>query len=126
MRAVGDHQCRTISLTCIDNNAVTAFKSLVGVSSSSEVPDIFPIGIVLDNVVLAVPVYHIDIPISGVNGCLRRHELSWVFILAGFLRIVQLENLLSLQVGLDDLVAIGIRNKKELLIAFRTQGQAMA
>src|SRR5690606_32665766 len=89
-------------------------------------PYIFSFGIVLHDVILTIPVYHIDISIGRIYCGLSGYELTGKFIFSGFFWIIQFKYFLPLQVRLDHLVAAGIRKEKKLLITFCAKRQSMA
>src|SRR5690606_20825166 len=57
--------------------------------------------------------------------CACSHILSWIRIYARLFGMIQLSVFFSFEVRLDALVAIGIRDKKRLLIPRRAYGQAV-
>src|SRR5690606_22765322 len=96
MRSVCDHQRGLIGVARVDHNTMTTPKGLIGVTRSTEVPDVLSFGTVLNNVILPVAIYYIKIPIRRIDGCLCRDKLPRVFVPAGLFGIFQLKNFLPL------------------------------
>src|SRR5690606_10732806 len=120
MRTVGDHQCRTGFIACIYQYAMATSERIISISRPAKMTDVLPFGIVLYNIILTIAIHYINISVSRINGCFCRHKLSWILIYARLFGIIQLKDFFSFEVRLDDLVAIGIRDKKKLLIPLRT------
>ncbi len=96
MGAVRDHQGRVVLFARVDYDAMTAPKGIISIPRSPKMSDVLPSGVVLDNVILPIAVYHIKVTVSWIYGGFRGDELSGIFIFACFLGIIQLINFFSL------------------------------